>query len=181
MIAYLLTLLLAMVSPLPIDLSLEQRSCDGVEVTIDVIATSEGRFVQRSSAISILIEYPADDAKLLRVETDTAGVDWFVAGFLNDPDNFNQDIEDGLAVLTLLGPLTDPAIIQTRCGTVLATLVFELPSKNAKPFIDLPLSRGNFGVTAIYGEEPGTQFSGTATGVEVSCKGKAARVERRGR
>lgn len=181
MIAYLLMLLLTMITPIPVDLTLEQQACDGTEVMIDIIATSQGRFTQRSSAVSILIEYPAMDATLLRVDVETAGVDWFIAGFLNDPDDINQDITDGLALLTLLSQLDGPAILQTRCGTVLATLVFSLADKNLRPFIDLPMARGEYGVTAIYADVVGVQLSGTATGIEVSCKGKPVRTRPEGR
>ncbi len=178
MLAYLLTLLLTTVAPSPVNLTLEQHPCIGTEVMVDIIATSQDRFTQRSSAVSVLIEYSATRATLLRVETETAGVDWFVAGFLRDPDDINQDIGDGLAVLTLLSQLTEPAIMQTRCGTVLATLVFSLSDKNAKPVIELPLAMGAFGVTEIYGDVPGVMLLGEADGIEVSCKSKTTRVRK---
>jgi hypothetical protein len=101
-----------------------------------------------------------------------------IAGFLNDPDDINQDIGDGLAVLTLLSQIDSPAVIQTRCGTVLATLVFELSDKTAKPVIAMPMNKGDFGVTAVYATEPGVDLLGTTESMELGCKVKAIRQNR---
>ncbi len=176
----------ALVPPalVPVNLALEQGPCIEREVYVEVVATSDGRLTQRVAAVSVVLEWPSERLSFLRLEAvaglspdqEPIGVDWMVAGFLPDPDGINDDLDDGISILTLLSPPDDPAIIQTRCGTVLATLVFELADKKDTPTVQIVGTTGEYGQTAVYlFDVVGGDVSGSLTGVRISCSRRKAR------
>lgn len=165
-----------------VDLSLEQQTtipCKGNIALVDLVATSPHKLPQTMSAVSVIVEYPWKGATLLGIETADAGADWMVAGFLLDPDGINDDLEDGEVLLTLLAYPDVPAIAQTRCGTILATLVFEVdPDYRAR--IEIGAESGEFGVTAIYPpDEVGVEILGRVSGETVLCPAGRIAIDNR--
>jgi hypothetical protein len=157
-----------------VDLALVQNSCSDTEVRIDVVATADGRLPEFVAAVDVLLSWETDGLTLVGIETAEAGANWLVADSLPDPDGINEDTEDGEVLLTFLAQPGEPAVAQTNCGTVLATLVFDLSGRDAA--IDILDFVGDHGNTQVYPYySPGEEALGETDGVVADCSNRGIR------
>jgi hypothetical protein len=151
----------------------------GDTVEINLVARSNDGTPQLIVGIDAIIAWDPAALELLGADSSSAGVDWFVSGFLNDPDGINDGIDeppfgvpfnDGDALFTAMAPPGSPGIAGPD-DLVVTTLLFQALVPTAGTTISLLPELGTYGLTRVlsvdYQEITG-DISGTAT-VEITC------------
>ena len=108
------------------------------------------------SAIDALVSW--DPAQLSLVAAVPSGT-WFAAGFLNDPDDINEDLTDGDALFTALAaPLAPVELPPTATIVTFEFLVLDAGQVSLLP------SLGTFGSSQVLGTTPGEDLTGALSG-----------------
>jgi hypothetical protein len=119
--------------------------CDVFE--IDLVMSTSDKAGQDVGGLDALISW---DPSVLELLGFTPGAAWSVSGFLNDPDDINDDITDGLALYTALAPPSIPAPAPAAPDTLLVTTFqFRALTQSPPSILALERSFGAFGRTQV--------------------------------
>lgn len=109
------------------------------------------------TSLDAIVSWDPGLLKLIEVVASPDG--WLAAGLLNDPDGINDNVMDGDALYRALSGITTPLVVSTP--HTVATFEFQVMDDGD---VSLLSSLGSFGVTAVYGESPGQDLTGTLSG-----------------
>ncbi|MGB0715472.1 MAG: hypothetical protein ACPGXK_06320 [Phycisphaerae bacterium] len=110
-------------------------------------------------AVEAILAWDQSKIELLGASQEDAEDNWFVTGFLDDPDGINDPggsafENDGNALFTALAPPDSPVAVDAN-GTTVTTLHFRLLETPSNDSVTILPSLGMFGVTRILGVDPG--------------------------
>jgi hypothetical protein len=143
---------------------LYQTSGVGAIVEVDIIASSDGPNDQPIYAIDAILDWDPAYLELIGNDDSNADYSWFVTGFLNDPDDINDDLTDGDALFTALAQAGNPAQVPPPPGMIVTTLQFEALQETALTTLSYVESLGDFGQTRVL-YEPGQDVTGDISAV----------------
>jgi hypothetical protein len=126
-----------------------QSVCVGDVVTIELRLVSDGA-PQPFQAVDAIIAWDPGVLLLVGFDDSNAGANWFLSGFLPDPDMINDDLTDGEALYTALAPIGGTLFAPPAPGSFLVTeFSFTVTTATAGTAISLTPSSGAFGQTRV--------------------------------
>jgi hypothetical protein len=135
----------------PVDIRLEAIGgpfpvCENVRV--DIVTSSNSGAAAQFDALDAVILWDPAVLELLGKDDTFAGADFFICGFLPDPDDVNDDLTDGDGIFTALAFPGAPVTVPPAPGTLIVTsLIFRVLAPAPATVVDLLDSIGVFGET----------------------------------
>ena len=121
----------------------------GDTVEIVLVASAQDDTPTEIGALDAILIYDPSVLQLLGNDQTGAGYNWFVAGFLTEPDGINLDIGDGEAKFTALAQISVPATAPLPPGLHVTTLRFLTLSESAGSVVSLAPTLGSFARTQV--------------------------------
>jgi hypothetical protein len=141
-----------------VDLTLSpptQSTPEGCDAYVDVLLSAD--MPTEIVAVDLILSW--DPTELELVQNISGPDDWFVSGFLNDPDGINDDLTDGDALFTALAYPFGTVIVPP--ASVLVTFHFKALDDGQ---VSILPSLGVYGTTKVVGTTPGELITGTLSG-----------------
>jgi hypothetical protein len=135
-------------------------------VEVKLVAIHDAKGSARIAALSVILTWDPTAVRLVEA-VEVPETDWFVSGFLPDPDGINDSFEDGDAIFTALSSTAD--IIEVPdAGAVMAVFLFEAGSPSPGVPINIIEQMGDFGQTQVFdADQPNLDLVGTIAGTTI--------------